>query len=234
MVGTDAFFREIAVGDEIRDIEDLLYTIDQFGRAKPLDGGNAVPLRNVKEPSVVRDYAGPDRNRLNRHRKRRILEPPPGEPSETVGKMPGATPQSPEKPRARGHRPNKTGFIRLKNLGVPFGLKCVEVREILEGAGIEIVPCGRKKESAIRKEDAPAAHRALDEWAEKHAEPLPESQPQLEPIPELLYEYDRDGRHYVSVTPPPTPSLGGFSDQDLADELRRRGYEVTAIKHVEL
>lgn len=222
VVGTDAFFREIAVGDEIRDIEGRLYTIDQFGRAKPLDGGNSVPLRNVKEPAVVRDYAGPDLLEAAKTEVQKAkaepatAEPatpdpgtPSGEPSETAGQTPGEISQSPDKPRARGHRPNKTGFIRLTNLGVPFGLTCVEVREILEGAGIEIVPCGRKKESSIRKDDAPAAQRALDAWAERHSAP--------------------------AETPPPSPgTLAGFSDQHLANELRRRGYDVTAVKHVEL
>jgi len=260
VVGTDAFFREIAVGDEIRDIEGRLYTIDQFGRAKPLDGGNAVPLRNVKEPSVVRNYAGPDLleaaktavqkakaapaepaepapdvevkdGTITSNFDRCLKEaapatPDPGtpssEPSETTGKMS----QSPDKPRARGHRPNKTGFIRLTNLGVPFGLKCVEVREILEGAGIEIVPSGRRKESAIRKDAGPAAQRALDEWAEMHTSPGCTMSADLEPCAlgtsDPAKVFTKDDAWLI------------LDDQDLADELRRRGYEVTAIKHVEL
>lgn len=59
IIGTDAFFRELAVGDEIQDLDGRRYTIDQFGRCKPLDGGNVLPLSRINEPALVTRYQGP-------------------------------------------------------------------------------------------------------------------------------------------------------------------------------
>lgn len=44
------------VGDEIKDINGNKYTIDQYGRAKPLSGGNSVPVNTLEGLLLVRCY----------------------------------------------------------------------------------------------------------------------------------------------------------------------------------
>lgn len=47
----DTYFREICVGDTIES-GGKTYTIDKYGRAKPTDGGNVVPVRVLKDVVV--------------------------------------------------------------------------------------------------------------------------------------------------------------------------------------
>ena len=47
----DTYFREICVGDTIES-GGKTYTIDKYGRAKPTDGGNEVPVRVLKDVVV--------------------------------------------------------------------------------------------------------------------------------------------------------------------------------------
>ena len=43
----DQLLREICVGDEVVDAQGVHYTIDRYGRAKPVKGGNEVPVRSL-------------------------------------------------------------------------------------------------------------------------------------------------------------------------------------------
>ena len=52
----DSFLAEICVGDEIMDAAGTHYTIDQFGRAKPLNGGNVTELSCIKGATIFQTY----------------------------------------------------------------------------------------------------------------------------------------------------------------------------------
>lgn len=50
---TDSLLRDIHVGDIVQDAEGIRYTIDRYGRAKPLQGGNEIPVKNLKNCEIV-------------------------------------------------------------------------------------------------------------------------------------------------------------------------------------
>lgn len=53
---TDQLLRDICVGDLVADAKGVQYTIDRYGRAKPLDGGNEVPVRSLTGCEVALPY----------------------------------------------------------------------------------------------------------------------------------------------------------------------------------
>lgn len=128
------------------------------------------------------------------------------------------------------HRPNTTGFSSFANLARGLHAPAWELRDFAKAHDIVIVrPDKPHSNDGIYKEDEV---RFRELWAEKHVPVAPA----LEPVPTPV-EYDKDGQHHVDFSgkrPQEQPAIGRFGDQELADELRRRGYEVIAIKHVEL
>ena len=54
----DEFFATIHVGDEIVDKAGKHYTVDRFGRAKPTDGGNEMPLKELEGLTVCKSWDG--------------------------------------------------------------------------------------------------------------------------------------------------------------------------------
>lgn len=53
---SDQLLRDICVGDEVIDAKGVHYTIDRYGRAKPTDGGNEVPVRSLTGCEVTKAY----------------------------------------------------------------------------------------------------------------------------------------------------------------------------------
>lgn len=52
----DQMFHDIHVGDLLKDAKGAEYTVDRFGRAKPVDGGNEVPVRKLIGCEVVGEW----------------------------------------------------------------------------------------------------------------------------------------------------------------------------------
>ena len=52
----DQLLHDIHVGDLVKDFSGKEYTIDRFGRAKPIDGGNKSPVRQLKGCEVVNEW----------------------------------------------------------------------------------------------------------------------------------------------------------------------------------
>lgn len=52
----DQMFHDIHVGDLLKDAKGAEYTVDRFGRAKPVDGGNEVPVRKLIGCEVVSEW----------------------------------------------------------------------------------------------------------------------------------------------------------------------------------
>lgn len=157
---------------------------------------------------------------------------------ELLTKASGREPE-PEPGNHGNHRPNTTGYASFANLARGLHAKAWELRDFAKAHDFAVVRPTDKahRNDGIYKEDEV---RFRELWAVEHGSPAPAPEPSPErelqnlaiPGTTPLYEYDRNGRHYVSVSPPPAEAT--LSDQELADELRRRGYEVIAIKHVEL
>lgn len=195
VVGTDAFFREIHVGDEIQDLDGRRYTIDQFGRCKPLDGGNVVPLRNVKEASVVGAAApklpveetpsgkivpvkvtGPSGDVPTKEEVKCLpaLDETPAETRETP-KPAKASPIGARGPKSNATREamskgrNKSGAVQLYNLlrGKGFNLSGTAARQILEGAGFKTFTDAGQR-TCIARDDYARALEELGKWVEDH------------------------------------------------------------------
>lgn len=130
------------------------------------------------------------------------------------------------------HRPNTTGYVTFANLARSLKCKAHVLRAFAGENGIPIVRPANKahRNDGIYKEDE---ERFRDLWTENNgpAAPAPASAPVIPPD---------DLKRPVLATSDPAKVWSKFDaflileDQDLADELRRRGYEVIAIKHVEL
>lgn len=159
-----------------------------------------------------------------------------------------------------GGRPNKTGLTQIANISVRlYGVSGAEARKVAEDAGMVVV-CHKGK-ACITTDDLPRFKELLREkYGPRKAEPVqdvplppaPVPEPEFDPAPDPMpipVEYDKDGRHYVDFTgktlqeliPEESPRTFGkadafliLTDQDLADELRRRGFEVCAVKHIQL
>lgn len=52
----DQLLHDIHVGDLVKDAKGVEYTVDRFGRAKPLDGGNEIPVRKLTGCEVVSEW----------------------------------------------------------------------------------------------------------------------------------------------------------------------------------
>lgn len=132
------------------------------------------------------------------------------------------------------HRPNTTGFSSFANLARGLHAPAWELRDFAKAHDIVIVrPDKPHSNDGIYKEDEV---RFRELWAVEHGSPAPAPEPPIPPIPPQLPQEALDaiksktlGQH-IEIK----PAIGRFGDQELADELRRRGYEVIAIKHVEL
>lgn len=132
------------------------------------------------------------------------------------------------------HRPNTTGFSSFANLARGLHAPAWELRDFAKAHDIVIVrPDKPHSNDGIYKEDEV---RFRELWAVEHGSPAPAPEPPIPPIPPQLSQEALDaiksktlGQH-IEIK----PAIGRFGDQELADELRRRGYEVIAIKHVEL
>lgn len=132
------------------------------------------------------------------------------------------------------HRPNTTGFSSFANLARGLHAPAWELRDFAKAHDIVIVrPDKPHSNDGIYKEDEV---RFRELWAVEHGSPAPAPEPPIPPIPPQLSQEALDaiksktlGQH-IEIK----PAIGRFGDKELADELRRRGYEVIAIKHVEL
>jgi len=52
----DQLLHDIHVGDLVKDAKGVEYSIDRFGRAKPLNGGNEVPVRQLRGCEVFHEW----------------------------------------------------------------------------------------------------------------------------------------------------------------------------------
>lgn len=82
----DEFFATIHVGDEIVDKAGKHYTVDRFGRAKPTDGGNEMPLKELEGLTVCKSWDGGGNavSAVRKEPKLKILKNPENEEEENL------------------------------------------------------------------------------------------------------------------------------------------------------
>lgn len=296
VVGTDAFFREICIGDEIQDLDGRHYTVDKYGRCKPLDGGNTVPLSCVKEAALVSRYEGPPLDVTERKPEKKTVimvpDPRPKKLPLVEHPAPAVDPDKPEK-RMPGKK-NKSGIVQITAITRSLGIKrTLGLTDFLHEHGIETTFVPKRNKVCIKIEDRDRVTDLVKRWAEKEPQPetkapKPAAPPKEKPakkskancgdLPvssvleakgidddDIVKAVEEHGlwlrcldecpgfsdtllhnvltrRGFYGTTN--LDALPGFNpaetlvtdavDKMLADELRSRGYAVTAIKHVEL
>lgn len=235
-VGVDSCFAEICVGDVIRDADGKRYTVDEFGRAKPLNGvDNVVPLKALKDVMVEneRDSAMAEQSKfraITRHveeRKARIAQDYgiPASNCEVSEPKPASRLDEFKKGLHPGGRPNTSGLVRIYGITRSTGASTAEIRRLAAENGIEILRNDGKP--AIRTSD----HKRMlslvrDSMRGKgKKDPAPSRK---DPDPARKDDSPPDGGPGSSVE----EILRPVEDSELAQELRRRGWEVTAIKRL--
>lgn len=249
VVGTDAFFREICIGDEIQDLDGRHYTVDKYGRCKPLDGGNVVPLSSVKEAALVSRYEGPpiDVTERKPEKKAVIMVPDPRPKKLPLVEHPApAKDPEPEKTRKTPGKKNKSGIVQITAITRSLGIRrTVGLTDFLHQHGIETTFVPKRNKVCIKIEDRDRVTELARQWAEKEPQPEPQApKPAALPkekkaLPEEVIPIqipDETVKTLCNIETGDTRdwNLASTPDRELAAELRRRGYVVTAIKHVEL
>lgn len=219
MIGLDRTYKQVHVGDTIQDAEGVKYTITERGTAVG-PGGKEVQYHTIKGPELCSD--------------------------EQKQEAPAAPVKKEEKifPKRRGGKENKSGLVSLSNLARKLHTKQVGFARTLRAGGIDVVKC--KSGYSIHVEDVEKAEQLLAplkgalQLEKKPAKsPLPKNTIRipLAPIIEACRQEDEHAGPAVDFdgireAEKAVAGLGSFDDQQLADELRRRGYEVTATKTV--
>ena len=81
----DEFFAAICVGDEIVDKAGRHYTVDRFGRAKPTDGGNEMPLKELQGLTICKGWLGGSAETVSKKTpKLKVLKNPENEEEENL------------------------------------------------------------------------------------------------------------------------------------------------------
>lgn len=210
VVGTDAFFREICIGDEIQDLDGRHYTVDKYGRCKPLDGGNTVPLSSVKEAALVSRYEGPPIDVTERRpdpqpEKKTVIEVPaqPRPVKLTLIERPdlAVDPDKPEK-RIPGKK-NKSGIVQITAITRTLGIKRTRgLTDFLHQNGIETTFVPKRNKVCIKIEDRDRVTELARQWAE--IEPKPEAQA---PKPAAPQKKSRTQPGEVKLVTPSDPPI---------------------------
>lgn len=243
-VGVDSFFREIFPGDIVRDADGKEYTIDERGWARPMDGSTGCGFKKLKDPSFVSKGEMPD-TRFQEDASGKVAPALKVEVSGPEGDVPtkeeiAALPSKQEisaepapEVRRTGGRANRSGVVQIASLARKAGAKGIAgLAAYLRDHDIEVTFIPNRNKQTIRIEDRDRAMELTKAWAAERAEMLDAMRG--EPDPD-------DGLHRPLLgTKDPAYTFSKFDaflileDKDLAEELRHRGYTVTAIKHIEL
>ena len=176
-VGVDAYFREICVGDEIRDAAGNSYTIDKYGRANPLPNGNPVPLSRLKEIALVKAWTP-------REAPKPVEAPQPAPaptapvPEPTFDPAPvEPAPQAEElrpvhSPRRvkTGGKHNTTGHSQLCAFAQRHFVPAKVARQILLDHGIPVYTRGNSTKTHFPTDRIDEVRQLLDAWAAAHPE----------------------------------------------------------------
>ena len=240
-IGTDIYYKEIFPGDTIKDASGKYYTVTSGGSIKPLDGGNELTLSNIDEPQICDAVQAKQTTQAPEVRPVKIMERKGKENKSGLVSLGNL---------ARKLHTKQAGFARtLRAAGIEvvkgkngYAIRVADVKkaeEIL--APLSVVPQEGRKPAKIKRE-APKRPKLTDASGAL--------------LPGVTISHDGLGEEHVTIEHPQVPLsdrcpavdfealkeqeaeaavrgiLAQFEDQALADELRRRGYELTATKTI--
>ena len=229
MIGFDRTCKPVYVGDTIQDAEGKKYTITPLAKCKGQDG-KEVDFSSLHGPELCTDEQKPVA----------VADPKP-----EVKLL----------PKRKGGKENKTGLISLNNLARRLQVKQAGIARTLRAGGIEVVK--GKNGYGIRVSDVEKAEQLLaplkvalpemkkiglgdvldaskqPEGPAVDFEALCEQAKTPSELERLCVEQlEQLGHAPRNLEVKILPSLTTATDQQLAEELRRRGFEVTATKTV--
>lgn len=213
MVGMDRKFCPVYVGDTIIDASGVKYTISERGTCVNA-AGKDYAFSDLHGPELCSEEQKPAA----------VAEP---------------TPEVKLLPKRKGGKENKSGLVSLNNLARRLKVKQVGLARTLRAGGIEVVK--GKNGYGIRVADVEKAEQLLAPLSAvikpQAVKKAVEVKREVKKQPEApAVDFGLLGVEAIEVRPMEEDldawRLNGFSDQELADALRYRGYEVTATKTV--
>lgn len=141
-----------------------------------------------------------------------------------------ASGRAPDPGNYGAHRPNESGYTSFANLARSLKVPAWTLRNFAKDHGFAIVrPGNGTRNDGVRIQEE---GRFRELWAAEHGKPVQVQAVEVRPleVPENVV------KTLCSIDTGETRdwNLATAPDQALADELRRRGYEVTATKRIEL
>ena len=203
MVGMDRKFCPVCVGDTIIDAMGVKYTISDRGTCVDAAG----------KDYAFSDLHGPELCSVETQQAAAVEDPAPKE------KLFPA--------KRKGGKENKSGMVSLNNLARRLQVKQTGIARTLRAGGIDVVK--GKNGYGIRVADV--------EKAEKLLAPLKAALPAVKKASNVQVAVGIDATRFEGQVEQMQEDLDNwqldrFTDQQLADALRYRGYEVTATKTV--
>lgn len=221
IIGLDRLNRPVQVGDHIVDASGKKYTVTERGKCKAADGKevNFSGLKGIELDLFLSTLENTSGNAVE--------APKPSMHAYDEPKLSGHVKKEPKprKPRkASAGRKNRTGFVLVSVCASEAGYSGKGATECLRNSDIKVTKRGPKnyiciedREKAVEILRYNVTHPAVKVCCE--APSMPEISPEEKAVLDSL------------VGPAPL-DLRDVTDQQLADELRRRGFEVTATKTV--
>ena len=222
LIGLDRLNRPVYPGDKIMDFEGKKYTVTERGSCKSADGkevkfsdlhgieldGFISSLENITGPTV--------------EASKPVEAPKPSMHDYDDPKLTKTQPKE-KKPRKTdaGIARNKLGLVMVSVVAAEAGFHGRGATAVLREASVNVIKRGPNNYVSLEDKD-----KALDVLRYKVTHPAVKvccEAPAVQALEEMRVEVENVAE---------AVELAGYTDQQLADELRRRGFEVTATKTV--
>jgi len=218
IIGIDRLNRPVQVGDQIVDASGKKYTVTERGKCKAADGKevNFSDLEGIELDLFL--------SSLNNTSGNAVEAPKPSMHAYDEPKLSGPPKKEP-KPReprkASAGRKNRTGFVLVSVCASEAGYSGKGATECLRNSDVKVTKRGPKNYICI--EDREKAVEILRYNVTHPAVKVCCEAPVVQTLEKVRVEAEKVEKAFV---------LAGYTDQQLADELRRRGFDVSATKTV--
>ncbi len=225
VIGLDRLNRPVYPGDKIMDSEGKKYTVTERGACKSAYGKEVKfsDLRGIELDgfiSSLENITGP-----TVEASKPVEAPKPSMRAYDEPKLSGPAKTQPKEKKPRktdaGIARNKLGLVMVSAVAAEAGFHGRGATAVLREASVNVIKRGPN--NYVNQEDK---DKALDVLRYKVTHPAIKvccEAPAVQELEEIRVEVERVAE---------TVELAGYTDQQIADELRRRGFEVTATKVV--
>ena len=225
IIGLDRLNRPVQVGDQIVDASGKKYTVTERGKCKAADGKevNFSDLKGIELDlflSSLENITGPTVEASNPVEAKKPTLHAYDDP-----KLAGTVKKQPKEKKPRktdaGTARNKLGLVMVSAVAAEAGFHGRGATAVLREASVNVIKRGPNNYVSLEDKD-----KALDVLRYKVTHPAVKvccEAPAVQALEEIRVEVEKVAE---------AVEIAGYTDQQLADELRRRGFEVTATKTV--